>query len=89
MKKGFPVQVDTTSDQEIEQEWSPDQPLRSRHNKEDQFEPGTARESNTVPTSENKQGQATRIPEEEVVNNKMARKGTEERIPTDLSPWMS
>ncbi|GFW22018.1 uncharacterized protein TNCV_4823001 [Trichonephila clavipes] len=56
--------------------------------KENQFEPRKAEESTTAPTSKSKQGQATRIPEE-VVNNKMARKGKEERIPTDRSTWRS
>ncbi|GFW44471.1 hypothetical protein TNCV_1749001 [Trichonephila clavipes] len=60
----------------------------SKHNKDDQSEPGTAEKSTTAPSKSN-QGHAARIPEEEVVNNKMARKGKEERIPTDPSPWRS
>ncbi|GFT07040.1 uncharacterized protein TNCV_1415831 [Trichonephila clavipes] len=39
-----------------------------------------------APTSKSKQDQATRIPDEEVINNKRTRKGKEERIPTDQSP---
>ncbi|GFU71906.1 uncharacterized protein TNCV_1628471 [Trichonephila clavipes] len=41
------------------------------------------------PYIEEQLDQATRIPEEEVVNNKMVRKGKEERIPTGTSSWRS
>ncbi|GFT07318.1 uncharacterized protein TNCV_1417211 [Trichonephila clavipes] len=47
---------------------------------------GKAEESTTAPTSKSKQDQATRIPDEDVVNNKIARKEKEERILTGPSP---
>ncbi|GFT57579.1 hypothetical protein TNCV_3136941 [Trichonephila clavipes] len=50
-----------------------------RTQKEDQFEPGKPRKS--LPTSKSKQGQAATEPEEEVVNNRIARKGKEEVVP--------
>ncbi|GFY33812.1 hypothetical protein TNCV_4595241 [Trichonephila clavipes] len=76
-------------DQEEQQKWSPDQPMRRRHNKEDQFESEEAEIISTAPTSKSKQGQAAGIPEAEVVNNRIARRGKEERGATDPSPWRS
>ncbi|GFY37330.1 hypothetical protein TNIN_292051 [Trichonephila inaurata madagascariensis] len=61
--------------------------MRRGHNKEDQFEPEEAENISIAPTSKSKQGQAAGIPEAEVVNNSIARKGKEERTATDPSPW--
>ncbi|GFV67770.1 hypothetical protein TNCV_4624501 [Trichonephila clavipes] len=72
-------------DQDNEQKWSPDQPMR-RHNKEDQFESEEAEIISAAPTSKSKQGQATGIPEAEVVNNRIDKRGKEERTATDPSP---
>ncbi|GFW22634.1 hypothetical protein TNCV_2764461 [Trichonephila clavipes] len=72
------VQASITSDQEIEEEWSPDQPWRFRHNQEDQFEPRKAKEGTTTSKSKSKQDQVTRILDEEVINNKK-RPGKERR----------
>ncbi|GFY20265.1 hypothetical protein TNCV_208971 [Trichonephila clavipes] len=76
-------------DQEEEQQWSPDHPMRGGHNNEDQFQPEKAESITTAPTSKSKQGQAVGIPEAEVVNNRTARRGKEERTATDPSPWRS
>ncbi|GFX19984.1 uncharacterized protein TNCV_1435441 [Trichonephila clavipes] len=43
----------------------------------------------TAPTSKSKQGQASGIPEAEVVNNRISRSGKEERTTRDPSPWRS
>ncbi|GFX16892.1 hypothetical protein TNCV_2518701 [Trichonephila clavipes] len=83
------IPVGTTSDQEEVQKWSPNQPMKWGHNKEDQFEPEKPVNITTAPTSKSKQSQAARIPEAEVVNNRIARKGKEERTATDPSPWRS
>ncbi|GFU17920.1 hypothetical protein TNCV_4029371 [Trichonephila clavipes] len=53
-------------DQEEEQKWSPDQPMRSGHNKGDQFESEVAENISTAPTSKSKQGQQVGRPETEV-----------------------
>ncbi|GFX11727.1 uncharacterized protein TNCV_4340721 [Trichonephila clavipes] len=50
---------------------------RGRHNKEDQFDPEKAEEGTTAPTSKSEQDQATRMPDEEVINNGRTRKGKE------------
>ncbi|GFY23715.1 uncharacterized protein TNCV_1629971 [Trichonephila clavipes] len=76
-------------DQEEEQKWSPDQPMSRRLNKEDQFESEEAEIISTAPTSKSKQGQGSGIPEAEVVNNIIVRRGKEERTATDPSPWRS
>ncbi|GFS63298.1 hypothetical protein TNCV_2308471 [Trichonephila clavipes] len=56
-----------------------DHPVRRRHNKEDQFDPEEAgRNNGTDPTPRSKQGQAAGIPEAEVVNNSIARRGKDE-----------
>ncbi|GFT66875.1 hypothetical protein TNCV_996601 [Trichonephila clavipes] len=73
------VPVGTTSDEEEQQKWSPDQPMRRGHNKEDQFESENAENISTAPTSESKQGQQVGRPEAEVVNHSIARRGKEER----------
>ncbi|GFW44271.1 hypothetical protein TNCV_1747001 [Trichonephila clavipes] len=59
----------------MEREWSPDRPYRGRHNKEDQFDPEKAEEGTIAPTSKIEQDQATRMPDEEVINNGKTRKG--------------
>ncbi|GFU35177.1 hypothetical protein TNCV_2106201 [Trichonephila clavipes] len=71
--------VCTTSDQEEEQKWSPDQPMRRGHNKEDHFEPKEAENISTAPTPKSKQGQQFGRLEAEVVNNSIDRRGKEER----------
>ncbi|GFW90491.1 retrovirus-related Pol polyprotein from transposon 17.6 [Trichonephila clavipes] len=68
----------------------PDQPMRSGHNKEDQFDPEEAgRNHSKDPTSRSKEGHAAGISEAEVGNNSIASKGKEERTATDPSLWMS
>ncbi|GFU19305.1 hypothetical protein TNCV_3032301 [Trichonephila clavipes] len=69
----------TTSDQEYEQKWNSDQPMRRGRNKKDQFEPEEAENISTAPTSKSKQGQQVGGPEAEVANNSIARRGKEER----------
>ncbi|GFT22934.1 hypothetical protein TNCV_1857471 [Trichonephila clavipes] len=86
-KHSCQVPVGTISDQEEEQKWSPEQPKRRRHNKEDQFE--EAETISTAPTLKSKQGQAAGIPEADGVNNRIARRGKEERTVTDPSPFRS
>ncbi|GFX08836.1 uncharacterized protein TNCV_4228561 [Trichonephila clavipes] len=54
--------------------------VQSRPTMEMKTQQGKAKEGTTVPTSKNKQYQATRIPHEDVINNKRTRKGKEERI---------
>ncbi|GFU84554.1 uncharacterized protein TNCV_3238631 [Trichonephila clavipes] len=54
-------------------------PMRRGPNKGDQFEPEEAENISTAPRSKSKQGQAAGIPEAEVVNNSIARRGKEER----------
>ncbi|GFX67875.1 hypothetical protein TNCV_207191, partial [Trichonephila clavipes] len=63
------------SRQEEEQKWSPDQPMRRGHNKEDQSEPEEAENISTAPKSKSKQGQQVGRPKAEVVNNSIARRG--------------
>ncbi|GFV09755.1 hypothetical protein TNCV_2598101 [Trichonephila clavipes] len=43
----------------------------------------------TTPTSKSKQFQAAGIPEAEVFNSSIARRGEEERTATNPSPWRS
>ncbi|GFT85804.1 hypothetical protein TNCV_4027411 [Trichonephila clavipes] len=56
-KKGLSFRND--QDRETEREWSPDRPLRGRHNSEDQIEPEKAHTGTIAPTSKNEQDQAT------------------------------
>ncbi|GFW68524.1 hypothetical protein TNCV_3300661 [Trichonephila clavipes] len=78
--------------------------MRRGHNKENQFEPQKPENITTAPTSvflklwgvlpwgrgnPSKQGQSAGIPEEEVVNNRIARRRKEERTATVPSPWRS
>ncbi|GFW72295.1 hypothetical protein TNCV_703321 [Trichonephila clavipes] len=77
--------IDITLDQEVEEKWSPNQPWRGRHNREDQFDPGKAEEGKTTPTSKSEQDQATGMPEEEVINNERTRK-EKERVVEDPCP---
>ncbi|GFY65690.1 hypothetical protein TNIN_85361 [Trichonephila inaurata madagascariensis] len=65
---------------------SPDQPMRRGHNKEDQFDPEEAGRNNTTdPAPRSKEGQAAGIPEAEVVNTSIARKGQKERSVKNLT----
>ncbi|GFX51108.1 transposable element Tcb2 transposase [Trichonephila clavipes] len=50
---------------------------RGRHNKEDQFDPKKAEKGTIVLTSRSEQDQATRMPDEEVINNGKTKKGEE------------
>ncbi|GFY22429.1 hypothetical protein TNCV_2176901 [Trichonephila clavipes] len=70
----------------MEKERSPDRPWRGRHNKVEQFHPEKAEEGTTAPTSKNEQDEATRMPDEEVINNDKTRKG-EESVQKSLCPW--
>ncbi|GFX16478.1 hypothetical protein TNCV_22491 [Trichonephila clavipes] len=80
----------STSDQEEVKRWSSDQPMRRGYNKEDRFDTEEAGENNsTDPIPRSKEGQTAEIPEAEVVNNNIARRGKEERTTTDPSPWRS
>ncbi|GFX43190.1 hypothetical protein TNCV_2712341 [Trichonephila clavipes] len=72
-------QTDFNMDQEEEQKWSPDQPMRRGLNKEDQLEPEEAENISTAHLSKRKQGQQVGRPEAEVVYNSRARRGKEER----------
>ncbi|GFY17452.1 uncharacterized protein TNCV_658651 [Trichonephila clavipes] len=60
--------------------------LRGSHNREDQFDPEKAEEGMIAPTSKSEQDQATRMPDEEVINNSKTRKG-KERVRESLYPW--
>ncbi|GFV25836.1 retrovirus-related Pol polyprotein from transposon 17.6 [Trichonephila clavipes] len=80
----------TTCDQEEVQRWSPDQPIRRGHNKEDRFESEEAEINNsTDPVPRSIEGQTAEIPEAEVVNNSIARRGKKKRTATDPFPWRS
>ncbi|GFU40084.1 hypothetical protein TNCV_5016111 [Trichonephila clavipes] len=57
---------------------------RGRHNKEDQFDPEKQEKGTIVHTSKSEQDQATRVPDEEVINNGKTRKG-QERTKKSLS----
>ncbi|GFV84862.1 hypothetical protein TNCV_4298441 [Trichonephila clavipes] len=59
-----------------------------RHNKEVQFIPEKAEKGTIVHTSRSEQDQATRMPDEEVINNGKARKG-EERVQRNPCYWRS
>ncbi|GFW54622.1 hypothetical protein TNCV_5109961 [Trichonephila clavipes] len=52
---------------------------REEDNREDQFDPEKAEKGTIVHTSKSEQDQATRMPDEEVINNGKTRKG-EERV---------
>ncbi|GFX25182.1 uncharacterized protein TNCV_2753571 [Trichonephila clavipes] len=56
--------------------------------KNDQFDPEKAEKGTIAPTSKNERDQATRMPDEEVINNGNTRKG-EERVQKSLCPWRS
>ncbi|GFX69901.1 uncharacterized protein TNCV_4392541 [Trichonephila clavipes] len=60
---------------------------RGRHNK-DQFDPEKAEKGTVVHTSKSEQDQATRMPDEEVINNGKTRKG-EERVQRNPCHWRS
>ncbi|GFX54152.1 hypothetical protein TNCV_2337881 [Trichonephila clavipes] len=53
--------------------------MRGRHYKEGQFDPEKAEKGTIVHTSRSEQDQATRMPDEEVINNVKTRK-REERV---------
>ncbi|GFW58687.1 hypothetical protein TNCV_378701 [Trichonephila clavipes] len=55
-------------------------PVRSR---------GIREKNNSDPTPRSKEVQVAGIPEAEVVNNSIVRRGKEERTATDPSPWRS
>ncbi|GFS48156.1 hypothetical protein TNCV_2295791 [Trichonephila clavipes] len=77
-EKGISFKIDQgerQTDQEEKQKWSPKQQMRRRHNKEDQLESEEAKNISTGPTSKSKQDQAAGIPEAEVANNRIARRG--------------
>ncbi|GFU84679.1 uncharacterized protein TNCV_3782051 [Trichonephila clavipes] len=61
---------------------------RGRHNKEDQFDPEKAEKGTIVHTSKSEQDQATRVPDEEVINNGKTRKG-QERVQRNPCHWRS
>ncbi|GFY16778.1 uncharacterized protein TNCV_4337791 [Trichonephila clavipes] len=61
---------------------------RGRHNKEDQCDPEKAEKETIVHTSRSEQDQATRRPDEEVINNSKTRKG-EERVQRNPCHWRS
>ncbi|GFY06747.1 retrovirus-related Pol polyprotein from transposon opus [Trichonephila clavipes] len=61
---------------------------RGRHNKEDQFDPEKAEKGTIVHTSKSEKNQATRMPDEEVINNGKTRKG-EERGQRNPCHWRS
>ncbi|GFX44235.1 uncharacterized protein TNCV_4120311 [Trichonephila clavipes] len=61
---------------------------RGKHNKEDQFDPEKAEEGTIAPTLKSEQDQATRMPDEEVINNGKTRKG-EERGQRNPCHWRS
>ncbi|GFT06375.1 hypothetical protein TNCV_1145621 [Trichonephila clavipes] len=69
---------------------SPDRPQRGRHNKEGQFDPEKAEKGTIVHTSRSEQDQATRMPDEEVINNGKTRKGEErgQRNPCHWRSWV-
>ncbi|GFV87169.1 uncharacterized protein TNCV_5113871 [Trichonephila clavipes] len=57
----------------------------SEQHREDQFEPGKAREGTTTPTSKSEQDQTTGIPDEEVINNGRTKKGRERILAGSIS----
>ncbi|GFT44622.1 transposable element Tcb1 transposase [Trichonephila clavipes] len=63
--------------------------MRGRHNKGDQFDPEKAEKGTIVHTSKNEKDQATRMLDEEVINNGKTRKGEErvQRNPCHWRPW--
>ncbi|GFV75325.1 retrovirus-related Pol polyprotein from transposon 412 [Trichonephila clavipes] len=62
--------------------------IERRHNKEVQFDPEKAEKGTIVHTSRSEQDQATRMPEEEVINNGKTWKG-EERVQRNPCHWRS
>ncbi|GFY04257.1 uncharacterized protein TNCV_1200351 [Trichonephila clavipes] len=62
--------------------------MRGRHNKEDQFDPEKTEKGTIVHSSRSEQDQATRMPDEDVINNGKTRKG-EERVQRNLCHWRS
>ncbi|GFX39970.1 uncharacterized protein TNCV_2647331 [Trichonephila clavipes] len=76
-KKGSEVK------RELEEKWLSFRNDQGRHNREDQFDPEKAEEGTIAPASKNEQDQATRMPDEEVINNGKTRKG-EERVRKSL-----
>ncbi|GFS95478.1 hypothetical protein TNCV_2806031 [Trichonephila clavipes] len=62
--------------------------MRERHNKEVQFNPEKAEKVTIIHTSKSEQDQATRIPDEEVINHGKTRKG-EERVQRNPCHWRS
>ncbi|GFU95190.1 uncharacterized protein TNCV_4139741 [Trichonephila clavipes] len=78
-RRGTCTKKSLSLDHEVEKEKSPDRPYRGRHNKEDQFDPEKAEKGTIVHTSRSEQDQATRMPDDEVINNGKTRKG-EERV---------
>ncbi|GFW16019.1 uncharacterized protein TNCV_4432921 [Trichonephila clavipes] len=61
---------------------------REEDNKDDQFDPETAEEGTIAPTSKSEQDQATRMPDEVVIDNGKTRKG-EERVQRNPCHWRS
>ncbi|GFX28134.1 uncharacterized protein TNCV_424611 [Trichonephila clavipes] len=61
---------------------------REKRRKEDQFDPEKAEKGTIVHTSKSEQDQATRVPDEEVINNGKTRKG-EERVQRNPCHWRS
>ncbi|GFS97852.1 uncharacterized protein TNCV_2018091 [Trichonephila clavipes] len=90
IKKGLEHRV---AKRALSSNYSNDLPkLRKKGRTEETVMPSTSGSSQEQPRQALQplhRSQLARIPEEEVVNNKMARKGKEERIPTDPSPWRS
>ncbi|GFV83869.1 uncharacterized protein TNCV_387771 [Trichonephila clavipes] len=66
-----------------------DRPWRGRHNKDDQVDPEKAEKGTIVHTSRSEQDQATRMPDEEGINNGKTRKGEErgQRNPCHWRSW--
>ncbi|GFT70160.1 retrovirus-related Pol polyprotein from transposon 17.6 [Trichonephila clavipes] len=62
--------------------------IERKHNKKDQFDPEKAEEGTIAPTSKNEQDQATRMPDEELIDNGKTRKG-EESVQKSLYSWRS
>ncbi|GFW28213.1 uncharacterized protein TNCV_4499431 [Trichonephila clavipes] len=60
--------------------------MRGRHNKEGQFDSEKAEKGTIVHTSRSEQDKATRMPDEEVINNGKIRKG-EERVQRNPCHW--
>ncbi|GFX09076.1 hypothetical protein TNCV_4166551 [Trichonephila clavipes] len=61
---------------------------RERHYKEVQFDPEKAEKGTLVHTPRREQDQATRMPDEEVINNGKTKKG-EERVQRNPCHWRS